>query len=74
MRASAERPPLLRSTPLISTSRPVSVRVTCSVGADFGCSNSGAARRFSAGMAAWIFGSEIGQTAMSTRSQDLRIL
>ena len=55
-------------------SSPLSVRVTCRVGADFGCSNSGAARRLSAGIAAWIAGSEIGQTAISTRSQDLRAL
>ena len=35
-------------------SRPLSVRVTCRVGADFGCSKSGAASRFSAGIAAWM--------------------
>ena len=38
LRASADSPPLLRSTPVTSMSRPVAVRVTCRVGADFGCS------------------------------------
>jgi hypothetical protein len=58
----------------MSTSIPVAVRVQWSVGADLGCSNRGAASRFSAGKAATSRGSVIGQVSISTSRQDRRAL
>ncbi len=58
----------------MSTSIPVSVRVVWSVGADFGCSNSGAANRLRPGIAAISRGSLIGQVSISTRLQARRAL
>ena len=69
IRASADRDPLLRSTPLTSTSIPVSVRVTWRMGADLGCCSRGAASLRRSGRAATSRGSAMTQVSIGARVQ-----
>ncbi|MNY27819.1 hypothetical protein D3C86_1617540 [compost metagenome] len=71
---SAVKPPDFFSTPVTSTSSPVSVRVTCRVGADFGCPRKGAATLASPGRAAIKAGSDTGHSVSSTSRHDRRAL